>query len=284
MRRILLVVLSCMMALLLVSCEKVRHDAALDDIDSLSYAVGKLNGIDMKGFLQSQGIDDEDLGEVIKGIQEGMASVGDKRKFAYYFGVLQGLSMMENANRTVFRFDSTQSLSQHNLMAGLLDGINNRRGVIPGYQVKKYIDKKSEEIVAGNLLKLYGSNKEKSEQFMAGKYQDQAVTKLRNGVCYTPLKIGAGIIPCDTSRVVANVEMKTIDGRVISDSWKSNQPFANIANQTIPGITEALVHMPVGSTWEVYIPWQQAYGHREAGDIKPYTALVCKIQLLEANN
>ena len=48
----------------------------------------------------------------------------------------------------------------------------------------------------------------------------------------------------------------------------------------IKGWTEALVHMPVGSVWEVYIPQNLAYGEREQGQIKPFSVLIFKIELL----
>ena len=41
--------------------------------------------------------------------------------------------------------------------------------------------------------------------------------------------------------------------------------------------------MPAGSVWEVYIPQDQAYGEREQGDIKPFSVLIFKIELLDAN-
>lgn len=268
--------------LLVTSCENKHQDAVLqNDVDSLSYAIGKLNGMDMKEFLREHDIDQEDLSEVIKGIQEGMASVGDKRKFAFYFGVLHGMSMMENANKAVFQGDSTQSLSQKNLLAGLLDGLTNRRGAIAGYQVKAFVDNKADEIAGSKLLEQYGKWKAQSEQFIAEKAKTAGISQLRNGIYYTPVRTGAGVIPKDTSTVVANIELKTIDGQVISNSWTDNKPFVNRANQTIPGVTEALVHMPTGSIWEVYIPWQQGYGSRLTNNVKPFSTLICKIQLIE---
>lgn len=269
-------------AVMLTSCESNRHDAEIHDgVDSLSYAIGKLNGMEMKSFLHEHDIDQEDISEVIKGIQEGMASVGDKRKFAFYFGVLHGLSMMENANKAVFQGDSTQSLSQRVLIAGLLDGLTNQRGAIANNRVKAFVDNKSDEIVGRRLIEQYGNRKAQSEQFIADKAKMEGISKLRNGVCYTPVRTGAGVIPKDTSTVVAYMELKTTDGQVISNSWTDNKPFTDHANQAIPGVTEALVHMPTGSIWEVYIPWQQAYGTRTAGNIKPFSALICKIQLVE---
>lgn len=50
----------------------------------------------------------------------------------------------------------------------------------------------------------------------------------------------------------------------------------------IPGWTQALTHMPAGSTWEVYIPQDQAYGTRDVGNlIKPFSALVFKLELID---
>ena len=281
MRKILSILLVTA-GILVTSCENKHQDAVLqNDVDSLSYAIGKLNGMEMKSFLHEHDIDEEDMSEVIRGIQEGMSSVGDKRKFAFYFGVLHGLSMMENANKAVFQGDSTQSLSQKNLIAGLLDGLTNRRGAIAGDHVKSFVDNKADEIAGRRLLEQYGKWKAQSEQFIADKAKMEGISKLRNGVCYTPVRTGAGVIPKDTSTVVAYMELKTTDGQVISNSWTDNKPFTDHANQTIPGVTEALVHMPTGSIWEVYIPWQQAYGTRTAGNIKPFSALICKIQLVE---
>ena len=39
--------------------------------------------------------------------------------------------------------------------------------------------------------------------------------------------------------------------------------------------------MPVGSVWEVYIPQELAYEDRQAGQIKPFSALIFKIELLD---
>ena len=50
--------------------------------------------------------------------------------------------------------------------------------------------------------------------------------------------------------------------------------------KVIKGWTEALVHMPAGSVWEVYIPQQLAYGEREQGQIKPFSVLIFKIELI----
>ena len=89
-----------------------------------------------------------------------------------------------------------------------------------------------------------------------------------------------GAIPADTSRVEVHYEGTLINDSVFDSSYKRNSPATFRCNQVIPGWTEALTHMPVGSTWMVYIPQEQAYAEREAGLIKPFSALKFKIELL----
>ncbi len=88
----------------------------------------------------------------------------------------------------------------------------------------------------------------------------------------------AGFITGTTVKV--NYEGKTIDGKVFDSSFKRGQAVDLRANQVIKGWTEALVHMPAGSVWEVYIPQQLAYGEREQGQIKPFSVLIFKIELI----
>ena len=123
--------------------------------------------------------------------------------------------------------------------------------------------------------------KEAGEKFLAenGKKKPGVVT-LPSGVQYKVIKEGNGPMPKDTSMVKVNYEGKTIDGKVFDSSFKRGQAVDLRANQVIKGWTEALVHMPAGSVWEVYIPQQLAYGEREQGQIKPFSVLIFKIELI----
>ena len=106
---------------------------------------------------------------------------------------------------------------------------------------------------------------------------------LPSGVQYKVIKEGNGAIPADTSLVKVHYEGKTIEGKVFDSSYKRGEPINLRCNQTIKGWTDAMVHMPAGSVWEVYIPQDLAYGEREQGDIKPFSMLIFKIELLEVN-
>ena len=78
------------------------------------------------------------------------------------------------------------------------------------------------------------------------------------------------------------------EGRLVNDtifdsSYQRGEPALFRANQVIKGWTEALCHMPEGSVWEVYIPQELAYGERQQNKIDPFSALIFKIELVEAN-
>ena len=104
---------------------------------------------------------------------------------------------------------------------------------------------------------------------MANIAKKAGIKKLANGVYYEVIKEGNGEIPADTSRVEVNYEGKLINDTVFDSSYERKSPATFRCNQ-----------VPVGSTWMVYIPQDQAYAEREAGQIKPFSALKFKIELL----
>ena len=130
------------------------------------------------------------------------------------------------------------------------------------------------------MLKKYGRNKKDGEDFLAENAKLPDVKTLPSGVQYKVIKEGNGPLPKDTSMVNVQYEGKTIDGKVFDSSYQRKQPAKFRANQVIKGWTEALTHMPVGSVWEVYIPQNLAYADQESGPIKPFSALIFKIELL----
>ena len=75
-----------------------------------------------------------------------------------------------------------------------------------------------------------------------------------------------------------------IDGTQFDSSYDRKEPTTFRANQVIKGWTEALTMMPVGSKWELYIPQDLAYGAREAGQIKPFSALIFEVELVGMKN
>ena len=273
-------------AALVSSCGNSTPKANLkSDVDSMSYAMGLSQSQGLKDYLvQRMDVDTAYLDEFIKGLNDGANAGDSKKKAAYYAGIQIGQQisnqMVVGINREVFGNDSTQSISLKNLMAGFIAGTTGKNAKMTVEQAQQLAETKMREIKAKNMLKEYGPNKEAGEKFLAKMKNEADVKQLEGGVLYKVIKEGNGETPKDTSRVKVHYEGRTIDGKVFDSSYKREEPAQLRANQVIKGFTEALTHMPVGSVWEVYIPQDMAYAEREAGQIKPFSTLIFKIELI----
>lgn len=256
------------------------------DVDSMSYAIGLSQTQGLKEFLVGRmRIDTTYMEQFIKGLNDGANAGDDKGKAAYYAGIQIGQQisnqMIKGINEEVFGEDSTKSISLKNFMAGFVAGTTGKNQLMTMDIAQQVAQQKTQAIKRQSMEKQFGANKAAGEKFLAENKKKPGVKVLPSGVQYKVIKVGNGPMPKDTSMVSVNYEGRTIDGKVFDSSYKRNQPLKLRANQVIRGWTEALVHMPVGSVWEVYIPQDLAYGDRQQGsDIKPFSTLVFKIELL----
>ncbi len=256
------------------------------DVDTMSYAMGMTQSQGLKEYLVGRlNIDTTYMDQFIKGLNDGVNAGDNKGKAAYYAGIQIGQQisnqMIKGINQEVFGNDSTKSISLKNFMAGFVTGTTGKKGVMDMQQAQQTANTMISKIRAKNMMKQYGPNKAAGEKFLAENKKKEGVKTLPSGVQYKVIKVGNGPMPKDTSMVKVNYEGRTIDGKVFDSSYKRKEPVSLRANQVIKGWTEALVHMPVGSVWEIYVPQELAYGEREQGnDIKPFSALIFKIELL----
>ena len=269
-----------------VSCGNSTPKADLkDEVDTLSYAMGMAQTQGLKEYLSDRlQIDTAYMDDFIKGLNDGANAGDDKKKAAYYAGIQIGQQisnqMVKGINHEVFGEDSTKTISLKNFMAGFISGTTGKKGLMTIDEAAKLAQTKMVSIKAKAMEKQYGPNKVAGEKFLAANKKKPGVVTLPSGVQYKVIKEGNGPMPKDTSMVKVQYEGKTIDGNVFDSSYKRGEPVSLRANQVIKGWTEALVHMPVGSVWEVYIPQNLAYGEREQGQIKPFSVLIFKIELV----
>ena len=269
-----------------VSCGNSTPKADLkDEVDTLSYAMGMAQTQGLKEYLSDRlQIDTAYMDDFIKGLNDGANAGDDKKKAAYYAGIQIGQQisnqMVKGINHEVFGGDSTKTISLKNFMAGFVSGTTGKKGLMTIEQAGRIAQEKMVSIKVKAMEKQYGPNKVAGEKFLAANKKKPGVVTLPSGVQYKVIKEGNGPMPKDTSMVKVQYEGKTIDGNVFDSSYKRGEPVSLRANQVIKGWTEALVHMPVGSVWEVYIPQNLAYGEREQGQIKPFSVLIFKIELV----
>ena len=257
------------------------------DIDSMSYAIGLLQSQYVRQAIQQgQVIDTTYIDDFVKGINEGVNAGDDKKKAAYIMGLQVGqqlsTQLVKGVNQQVFGDDSTKTISLKNLLAGLITGATGKTGLMTPEIANQVAQSKMEQIKSATMTKQYGANKVAGEKWLAVNKKKPGVVTLPSGLQYKVIKEGKGAIPADTTTVKVQYEGRTIDGKVFESSYKNgNGPVSMVPAQMIPGWTQALTRMPEGSIWEVYIPQQLAYKERQAGNIKPFSTLIFKIELVK---
>lgn len=123
--------------------------------------------------------------------------------------------------------------------------------------------------------------KKEGEEFLAENAGKPGVVTLKSGLQYKVLKAGNGRKPGRTDKVRCNYEGSFVNGMVFDSSYNRGEPAVFGVNQVIAGWTEALQLMAEGSEWELYIPYQLAYGEAGAhGAIPPCAALIFKVELI----
>ena len=276
-------------AVAITSCGNSTPKANLkSDIDSMSYAIGMAQTQGLKEYLVDRlGVDTANMAQFIKGLNEGANAGDDKKKAAYYAGIQIGQQisnqMLKGINHELYGDDSTKTISLKNFMAGFISGTTGKKGLMTVEQAQQLAQDKMRQVKAKAMEKTYGPNKIAGEKFLAENAKKEGVKTLKSGVQYKVIKEGTGAIPSDTSKVKVHYEGRTIDGNVFDSSYKRGEPVELRCNQTIKGWTDAMVHMPAGSTWEVYIPQELAYGEREQSSIKPFSVLIFKIELISVD-
>ena len=240
--------------------------------DTLSYAAGMMLTDGLMPYLKQSGVDTAYMAKFIEGF-ETVANAGDNPEMkAYVMG-------MEIANRMKEQMlgrmkselkDAPDSIIDAIAYRGFVDGLTSNTAVYDTKRASEMFKLKFEAAKKAKEEKLYGPNRDAGRAFLAENAKKDSVVTLPSGLQY---------------KVLVNYEGRLIDGTVFDASKKhGDKPAEFKPSQVIKGWTEALTMMPVGSKWELYIPYELAYGERNTGSIKPYSALIFTVELVGIDN
>jgi FKBP-type peptidyl-prolyl cis-trans isomerase len=124
-------------------------------------------------------------------------------------------------------------------------------------------------------------NKKAGEAFLAENSKKDGVVTLPSGLQYKIITAGTGAKPTDADTVTCQYRGTLLDGTEFDSTYKNGQPAIIEVGRVIPGFKEALKLMPVGSKFQFFIPADQAYGERGAGNvIGPNAALIFEVELM----
>ncbi len=167
--------------------------------------------------------------------------------------------------------------------AGVQDGLNGKTPAMTPADMQATLMAYQKTMMQQAMEKqqtLATTNATASQAYLTKIAAEPGVKQLAPGLYYQVLTAGTGKMPTAKQVVTVNYEGTLPDGTVFDSSYKRGQPASFQLNQVIPGWTQALEKMPVGSTWMVYMSSDLAYGANAPQVIGPNQALTFKINLI----
>ena len=252
--------------------------------DSVSYACGKFLTKGLIPYLTGQkGVDTTYMADFVMGFQEVQKMGTDPKMKAYVIGMEIATLVRDRMMPDMVKdfTDSPDSIISDLLYRGFIDALLNDTTYFKQSDAEFYFNEKQRLDQIAKEEKLYGPNRDAGEAFLAENAKKEGVVTLRSGLQYKVLVKGEGDVPKKNEKVQVNYEGRLIDGTVFDASNKhGDKPTELRPDQVIAGWTEALTMMPVGSKWQLYIPYNLGYGKRETGEIKPDSALIFDVELV----
>ena len=201
----------------------------------------------------------------------------ESAKFSYALGLEIGASLQNIADETAVDVDIMSraikdQLSGTEPLLGQEEAAEVKQTVMNRVQAKMQEDRQNDAL----------ENASAEEAFLDSNATREGVITTESGLQYEILEKGEGKNPEATDRVSVHYRGTLLDGTVFDSSYERGSPATFGVNQVIPGWTEALQLMSVGSKYKLYIPSKLAYGMRGAGQkIGPNQCLIFEVELLE---
>lgn len=267
---------------LLCNAQDDKINKLVEQKDMISYAAGLCHANGFSEYLANtyKISTAAELDDALQGIIDGLDACEEDGSPAYKIGCSLAHKVkekMEHENKkcNFYSFMNLNIINENKFIEGFCDGVKYGRG--RGMTLAEGCEKFNgyvEEVKAF----IFASNKRRSNVAMMMAQNNPYYKPLSDGILYRVREEGTGPKPLMTSLV--SVEYKIFDlanERVVLETKGSPQQLR--CNALIKGLSMALVNMTEGSLWEVFIPYDLAYGADATSDIEPFTSLVVEIKL-----
>ncbi|HKI01602.1 MAG TPA: FKBP-type peptidyl-prolyl cis-trans isomerase [Thermoanaerobaculia bacterium] len=170
------------------------------------------------------------------------------------------------------------------VVKGLRDGLSGAQALLTDEEMQTAMQSFQQQVAQQQEAKqkvVGEKNKTEGEAFLAKNKARKEVKTTASGLQYEVLTEGTGAAPKATDTVTVNYKGTLMDGTTFDSSYDRGQPATFVLNQVIPGWTEGVQLMKVGSKYKFYIPSALGYGERGAGGtIGPNAPLVFEVELV----
>ncbi len=211
------------------------------------------------------------------------ATKAEAKSFEEQSGYAIGLSMGRYIANTLERQQELGiKLDNTVILQGVTDGLG-KKASMTDEEIQKVLqeyDAKINELTKAKADKDAVDNLKKGETFLADNAKKEGVKSTESGLQYQVEKMGDGAKPKATDIVKVHYTGTLIDGTKFDSSVDRGEPATFPLNQVIPGWTEGVQLMPVGSKFKFFLPSKLAYGEHGAGTIPANAVLVFDVELL----
>ena len=265
--------------------EFVKHKM-LDAIGDLYLLGHNLIG-QFSGFKSGHSLNNELLRKILAS-EDAWEVVTFEDSLSYSLGITIGTNLPTSAE-----------LNRDILIKGINDYLNNaspqinpadRQTILREFNAKNaLLEKEAMQSMSAEAKELSRENKMIGQEFLENnKKKSGVIVRKRSNLQYKKIITGSGIVPDYDDIVVVHYNGYFVDGHKFDSSIDRGAPIKLELNKFIPGWQEILLMMPVGSKWEVYIPYNLAYGEsgipgQELGQyvVPPSSTLIFEMELLD---
>lgn len=179
-------------------------------------------------------------------------------------------------------------LDINTLIRAIQDGYAKKPPTMPGDKLAAALSqfqKKMAEQERAEFERVSRENKTKSDAFLAANRGKPGVVVLPSGVQYKVIDAGSGAKPTSASTVSVHLRGSISTGQEFANTYSSAnaQPATfKVSEFPLAGLKEALLMMPIGARWEVYLPADKAYGNDPRSPIGPSQAVVFDVKLVSS--
>ncbi len=193
---------------------------------------------------------------------------------SYYIGLMYGSQFKQG------KIDSLINIEA--LAKGLSEGTSKDSLPVSTFIVQTYLNTYFTDLQQSQTKAKFKGYIAENEAFLQDNAKKDSVQTTQTGLQYVIVREGNGTKPTINDRIRVHYTGKLIDGTVFDSSYKRNEPAEFNVGEVIPGWTEAIQLMSVGSKWRVFIPENLAYGAQapQGSVIKPYSTLIFEVELL----
>ena len=167
---------------------------------------------------------------------------------------------------------------------GISDGFEDAQALLTAEEMQAAINELQQAVqarISERRSREGAANLEAGESFLSENGQRDGVVTTASGLQYEVLTEGSGAKPSATSTVTVHYVGTLLDGTKFDSSVDRGQPAQFPLNRVIPGWTEGLQLMSVGSKYRLFVPAGLAYGEAGAGaDIGPNSTLIFEVELI----